>query len=416
MLPPVLEIYVIWHPGDAEGLNVAEQFVQHFHGTPFTGLIGGAVEVFIRSEGWCSLDDAPRPIPATKTTLPNKLDHAKFTAIVPLMGTEMAAAAERNSSPWKNYIEQLIYAQSEMPRRMRMFPCLIDQGASDATVLGRLLGPYQRIAASPPDTGGETDVTLRCRDLAQGIAQWISSPDHQRLTVFISHTKRASPGDEEDTTTLVELVRTVIRNTHLREFFDTSDLQPGTDWDAELRSKASTSALLGIRTDLYPSREWCQREIRIAKQQGMPVIIIDAPGKGEERGSFLMDHVPRIPVRKEHGCWNKKDVYQALNLLVDECLKRALWIHQKELSSTRTDLGIAWWAPHAPEPLTLVHWFESVKQAGTLPPGGLDLRVLHPDPPLGPDEILVLEQVLSLARPGAKLDVMTPRLLASRGG
>lgn len=416
MLPPVLEIYVVWHPGDGEGLTIAKEFVEHFHGTTFTGLIGGAVEVFIRSEGWCSPDDAPRPIPTTKNPLPNGLDQAKFTAIVPVIGTEMAAAVESSSSSWRNYIEELTCRQREAPDRIGLFPCLMDQGATNNTVLGKLLGPYHRIAASAPDVEGETHMTLRCRDLAQGIAQWLSSADDKRLTVFLSHTKRASLGDEEDTTALVALVRLVIADTHLREFFDASDLQPGTDWDAELRSMASTSALLGIRTDLYPSREWCQREILIAKRQGMPVIIMDAPGKGEERGSFLMDHVPRIPVRMEHGHWNKKDVYQALNLLVDECLKRALWIHQRELSQGRPELEIAWWAPHAPEPLTFVHWFENARQAGTLPPEGSDVRVLHPDPPLGPDERLVLEEVLSLARPGAKLDIMTPRLLAARGG
>ena len=55
MLPPVLEIYVVWHPGDGAGAVTAEDFVQHFHGTPFTGLIGGAVEELLRY-------DAPSPI------------------------------------------------------------------------------------------------------------------------------------------------------------------------------------------------------------------------------------------------------------------------------------------------------------------------------------------------------------------
>lgn len=416
MLPPVLELYVIWHPGDVAGLTIAQEFVEHFHGTPFTGLIGGAVEVFIRSEGWHSPDDAPRPIPTTQNPLPNKLDQAKFTAIATLIGTEMAAAVESSPSPWRDYIEEITSRQHETPDRIGVFPYVMDQGATNNTVLGKLLNPYQRIAASAADAEGETHMTLRCRDLAQGITQWISSPDNRRLTVFISHTKRASPGDEEDTTALVALVRTVIMGTRLRSFFDANDLQPGIDWDQELRAKASTSALLGIRTDLYPSREWCQREILIAKRHGMPVIIMDAPGKGEERGSFLMDHVPRVPIRMEHGHWSKKDVYQALNLLVDECLKRTLWMHQKELSQGRPELHISWWAHHAPEPLTLVHWFENAKREGTLPHEGSDVRVLHPDPPLGPDERLVLEEVLSLARPGAKLDIMTPRLLAARGG
>jgi len=143
---------------------------------------------------------------------------------------------------------------------------------------------------------------------------------------------------------------------------------------------------------------------------------MDALALGEERGSFLMDHVPRVPVRKQEGRWRKRDIYRALNLLVDECLKRVLWIRQKALSQDRPELEITWWAPHAPEPLTLVQWLERAKEAGTLPANGSVVRVMHPDPPLGTDEKLVLEQVLSLGCANCKLDIMTPRLLAARGG
>lgn len=415
MLPPVLELYAVWHPGDVKGSRIAEEFVEHFHGTAFTGLIGGAIEAFVRSEGWRSAEDAPRPIPCADTPLPNNIQQARFTVIVPLMGTEMAAAIESGSSPWQGYIEEIGRLQRETPRQVGVFPYLLDQGAAEGTVLGNLLAPYQRIAASPPDADGETEITLRCRDLAQGIAQLLSGEDGKRLTVFISHTKRNFPG-EEDTSELIAMVRQVIADTHLREFFDASDLQPGRDWNAELRTNAATGALLALRTDLYPSREWCQREMLIAKRQGMPVIIMDAPGLGEERGSFLMDHVPRVPARMEGGHWRKEDIYRALNLLVDECLKRALWGYQQELSKDRPDLEIAWWAPHAPEPLTLVQWLEDAKRAGTLPPGDSIVRILHPDPPLGADERFVLEQVLSLDRANGKLDIMTPRLLAARGG
>lgn len=416
MLSPVLEIYIVWHPEDARGAGIAEGFVVHFHGTAFTGLIGGAIEVFVRSEGWESAEDAPRPIPCEGAPLPNGIRQAEFTVIVPLMGTEMAAAIEAGPGPWRDYIEGISGLQKERPAQVGVFPCLLDKGAADNTVLGGLLAPYQRIAASPPEADGETEITLRCRDLAQGIAQLLSEGEDQRLTVFISHTTRGAPGGEEDAAVLIAMVRDVIANTHLREFFDASDLQPGRDWDAELRAKAATSALLALRTDLYPSREWCQREVLIAKREGMPLIIMDALGLGEERGSFLMDHVPRVPVRKQEGRWRKQDIYRALNLLVDECLKRVLWIRQQALSQDRPELEITWWAPHAPEPLTLVQWLERAKEAGTVTADGTVVRVLHPDPPLGTDEKLVLEQVLSLGCANCKLDIMTPRLLAARGG
>ena len=58
----------------------------------------------------------------------------------------------------------------------------------------------------------------------------------------------------------------------------------------------------------------------------------------------------------------------------------------------------------------------STGKAGTLPAEGSDVRILHPDPPLGAVEKLVLEQVLALGRKGGNLDILTPRLLAARGG
>jgi len=208
----------------------------------------------------------------------------------------------------------------------------------------------------------------------------------------------------------------LIRTTQLREFFDASDLQPGRDWDVELRDNAATSALLAIRTDLYASREWCQREMLIAKREGMPVIILDALGEAEERGSFLMDHVPRVPARMDGGRWRKTDVYRALNLLVDECLKRALWRRQQELACNELILPVAWWAPHAPEPITLSKWLEDERQQGRLALDGEDLIILHPDPPLGAEEKSVLQQMLLFGGIKRRLDVMTPRLLAARGG
>jgi hypothetical protein len=111
-----------------------------------------------------------------------------------------------------------------------------------------------------------------------------------------------------DITALVTLVRDVIASTHLDQFFDANDLQPGADWANALIEKASTSALLALRTDLYPSREWCQREVLTAKRHGMPIVILDAISYAEERGSFLMDHVPRVPIRYETPEWNRRDI------------------------------------------------------------------------------------------------------------
>lgn len=417
MLPPILEIFVVWHPDDPRGGDVAESIFEHFMQSPtFSGVIGGGIQVSFRSAGWKGMGTSPRPIYSSANPGPNGLRPAKFIALVPLLGIELAASVEIAGSVWDRYITTLRDAQTAAPDEIGVFPFLLTNGAADSTQLGGILGGYQFVASGEPERHGEDVASMLRRDLTQGIAQLISPNEIERLTAFISHTKRHSTSDGEDVGDLVDFVREVIGNTRLREYFDASDLQPGADWAADLTHNAGTSALLAIRTDLYASRAWCQREVAIAKTHGMPVIMMDAIGYGEERGSYLLDHVPRIAVRKKDGHWQKRDVYRALNLLVDECLKRALWMHQKELADEQPGLDVAWWAPHAPEPLTLSHWISKRLESGIDSPGEGDLRILHPDPPLGPEEQEVLVNYASTTRLDRGIDIMTPRLLATRGG
>lgn len=414
MLPPVLEIYVVWHPDDAAGWGIANEIVEHFHGTAFTGLIGGAVEVLVRSKAWSEPDGVPRPIFTPNTPPPNQVAPATFTAIVPVLGIGMAEAVEIDS-PWRAYMSDVVRIQRAQPHRIGLFPCRISPAATAGTQLAAIIGAYQTIAANPVDEPHDTARNARCRDLSQALAQFVAGNAGDQLTVFISHTKHSSAAESADVHLLVDLVKGVIASTHMGQFFDARDLQPGTDWADALRRNAARSALLALRTDLYPSREWCQREVLVAKRNGMPVVMLDGLGYAEERGSFLMDHVPRTPVRTDGNEWSKRDVYRALNILIDECLKRALWKRQQELAKVRSDLLVSWWASHAPEPTTLIHWLEDAKAANALPNEG-PLRILHPDPPLGPDEKAVLEQILSFGGMAGVLDVMTPRQLASRGG
>jgi hypothetical protein len=369
----------------------------------------------VRAEGWRSSDDAPRPIPTPSSPPPNGITQAMFTAIVPLVGNEMAAAVQVEG-PWQAYLRDMVAAHAAANGRVGIFPYRLHPDALNGTQLGAILGGYQAIAGNAPQAPHDTLQGLRCRELSQALAQFVSGDMNSQLTVFISHTKHSARAEAGDVVALVDLVRNVISTTHLNEFFDAKDLQPGGDWSGGLQQNAAKSALLALRTDLYPSREWCQREVLLAKRNGMPVVILDGLGYAEERGSFLMDHVPRAPIRTSGTEWSRRDVYRGLNILVDECLQRALWKRQHELGKDRLDLMISWWAPHAPEPLTLVNWLEWAKAAGRLPAIEDRLRILHPDPPLGLDERAVLEQILSFGGMSGKLDVMTPRQLASRGG
>jgi hypothetical protein len=403
----------VHHPSDLAGVEVAQQVFKHFHGTAFSGLIGGATEVYVRADGWSDTTVAPRPILFPGDHPPNNLQPARLVVVVPVLSVPLARAVE-DEEEWLLYVQRIRSAQITHPDRVGVFPLAVDHVNDGESQLEILFSPYQRIAVPSGLGDEEPSAELQCRDLCQGIAQ-MAAGSNARLQVFISHTRRTGAGEEKEVPELIRLVREIIGETRLRYFFDANDLQPGRDWDTELRQQAAHSALLALRTDLYASRAWCQREMLIAKRAGMPIVILDALGHGEERGSFLMDHIARIPVQEADGGWSKKDIRRGLNLLVDECLKRALWGLQQELATDRNELSIAWWAPHAPEPVTLVQWLEDQVTRGTPALGDQDLRILHPDPPLGPDEREALIQMVILMGHRAALDVMTPRGLASRG-
>ena len=413
MLPPVLEIYVLHHPDDAVGARFAGQVFSHFHGNAFSGLIGGAVEVFVRSSSWENGSEAPRPIIPPGRVGPNEVASPQIIALVPVLSVALARAVESGGA-WAAFLEDLVRYQQADTGRIGLFPTSVDGAAIVGTHLAQLFAAYQRIAESSGLVDPEPLEELRCRDLAQGITQMILGPS-SRLQVFVSHTRRLGDG-EEDFRPLLRMVREIISETRLRHFFDANDLQPGRDWDETLRNNAAHSALLALRTDLYASRVWCQREMLIAKLAGMPIVIVDSLGRGEERGSFLMDHLPRIPVRTMDGEWSKSDIRRALNLLMDESLKRAVWEIQKKLAGNLTDLQISWWAPHAPEPITLTHWLGEASSHPDFAIGDDDLRIIHPDPPLGPDEQLSLSEILKLAGHRGACEISTPRGLAARGG
>lgn len=388
----MLEIYVVWHPGDEAGQQVAHLLIDHFHGDAFSGLIGGAVEVFVRSEAWEQPGGAPRPLPVV-SALPYDLREPALTVVVPVLGAELGAAVEPGSGPWHGYLAAAVDVRNARPEAVAIVP-VSGPGTPASGTLIELVGPIQGIGAAHEHL---------CRDLSQAVAQFLIG-DNEVLKVFISHTKHAD--DPDELAGLLEDVRREIRNSRLREFFDASDLQVGRDWAPELVAQAATSALLAVRTDLYATRAWCQRELLTAKRAGMPVVILDTLSLGEDRGSFLMDHVPRIPGAPDRAA----AIRAALSRLVDECLKRALWSHQRKLAEAEGLMDVAWWAPHAPEPTTMLHWLQ------TAPDDDEPLLVLHPDPPLGPDELKVLVELARTAGIDARLEITTPRGLATRGG
>lgn len=404
LLPPILEVFIVWHPDDELGDWVAEAVTDHFHSAPFAGLAGGAVEVYVRSAAWDGAGGPPRPMPFMEL-LPYGLRAPQFTAIVPVVSTHFARAYDDDAA-WKAYAEGI--AQAHGRDGVSVYTIKDhDPDVSNTRLMGALSRP-QTLPRVERD-----DPAALCRDLAQAIAQRIAAPDADRVdpvVVFVSHTKHqslAEDDDNEDGPRLYDKVREVIAQTRLADFFDAHDLQTTDDWEAVLDHKASTSALLMVRTDRYAGREWTQREVLMAKMNGMPIVTLYAMREGEDRGSFLMDHLPGVVCRLDDPT---ASIQTALNRLVDEVLKRALWRAQ---TVYLLEHGFDWLPAHAPEPVTTGPWLRGHQREDA---DDRHVWILHPDPPLGPKEREVLVELCALAGFDADVDILTPRTFASRGG
>ena len=401
VLPPILEIYVVWYPDDQEGTQIAARLLEHFRGAPYSGLVGGAVEVYTRSEPWQPGSDAPRPLPC-QVPLPYQLPHAQVTAIIPVLGVRLARAVEQDSSDWMGYLQSIHAAAEAGSELIGVFPVRLQGSVGNSSFGG--IGSLQTL-----DSASSEKPAVLCRELSQAVAQLVDDPFGERLKVFISHTKRHPVEEEPDhVDELVGRVRSTIADTHLEAYFDAADLQPGADWEHELRSQAASSALLAVRTDLYASREWCQREFLVAKRAGMPIVTLNGVCRAEERGSFLMDHVPSVGYRQIDEDLRQSSVEVALNLLVDAALMRALWGLQQEMLK---QIGFDWTPLHAPEPVTVLPWLLENRQRATEEG---PLLIMHPDPPLGPEEGRALTELFEVAGVGDMVDVVTPRTYMSR--
>jgi hypothetical protein len=406
--PPILEIYVVWHPDDEFGATAADWLIEHFHSPAYAGLAGGAVEVYLRSAGWGDPAAPPRPLPFM-SSLPAELQAGQITVVVPVLGRGLARAV-RKSDAWRQYIKAIFDADGTSPRTpdsevIAVYPLPIPgadfSGSSLADIIARPQTLPRAAAVSAP--------TL-AREVAQAIAQRVAreftgSDLEERVTVFVSHTKHVGTA-LDNAPRLVEMVRDVLQQTHLDSFFDAHDIQVADDWEKVLDIHAGRHALLMVRTDTYASREWTQREVLAAKVHDIPVVSMYAVRDEEHRGSFIMDHVPVIacPPGDE-----REAIERALNRLVDEALKRALWLTQRGYLERR---GFNWVPVHAPEPVTFAAWLRSNYDATKRP----NLMIMHPDPPLSPTETGVIRDLCKIAGLAGTLDILTPRTFAMRGG
>lgn len=206
------------------------------------------------------------------------------------------------------------------------------------------------------------------------------SEDKKPLTVFISHTKK---GKDENGENYAKDVRSFLASdTKLASFFDVHDILDGYDFGKQIIEHAGNSLLLILFTNTYSSREWCRIEVLTAKENRVPIVAVSMQDGNVDR---VFPYIGNVPSTVFKGDWR-----EVINLLLRTALD-----HYNESEMLETEKNEATEIlPYPPEAfnMSLIN--------------GATTKVLYPEPPLGNEELRVLNEIT--ARMGRNITFTTP--------
>ena len=362
---PLLVLHVLWHPDSAYG-EVAEALRAHFARTRFSGVTGRmGMSVMFRSVG------ADGRLPARVD-----FDGSQASVVTVLAGDEMAA-----HEGWKRYVTDTIARTTDDRLRHRVLPVGMTRSGLDVA------GDLQAVRWDRWE-GGDAErrsrlvfeLTLELSVMLAGYHRRLRDPDARYdagslpdpVRVFLSHSKHDDVGEAH-----AQAVRDWLhRNSRLSSFLDIVNIPPGHSFEDVLTARVQRSAVVALHSDTFSSREWCRREVLLAKQSGVPMVVASSIRTGDERGFPYLGNVPVTPLYdgSEH------EIQALIGRLLDEVLKHALWQCRTEpFHHTYPNILFT---PRPPELLTIAQLSRSDAQPSL---------IVYADPPLGVDEERLFE-------------------------
>ncbi len=380
-----LSIYVIWHHAFKEGEHYAEYIYSTFCrdvNKPFSRGLG--IPVFYRFQNHS----------ASKAPLSINFKESDRNAIVVLIDEEMF-----NDTTWCEYIVALnkkinkncriypvsftrySYSLDENGLSKNQFINVHDIKNSDSLqefndrwkiIRSRLLHDFSRLM-------------LNINPVFEAVKENIPPP----VALFISHAKN-------DGLKLASNFRDYIEsNTKLNTFFDANDIADGYNFEQQIKNSISDNvAVVVFLTDEYSDREWCRIEVITAKRHKAPVVVVHNIEKGEKRSFPYMGNVPTIK-------WNNNNE-EIVDLALVQVLNNLFAKEKLEKYTAMYGVSAKYYCIDITSPPELFNFIDiENKKKDTKKP----ILVIYPDPPLGIEEISLLNELNN------KIDFITPILL-----
>jgi hypothetical protein len=380
-----LNIYILWHPSFIDGKKYFVQLYSELCRNiqdPLSRGIG--LPIFKRSE------------PELNNTMPLSIPfgEADNNAVIILIDDELF-----NDLIWEKYIDSLAKAEGNK----RFYPIAISKYAHK---FSQHLAEIQFINLhSLEGKDDEETFVLRFQRLYSRLLHECSrqllqiKPSYESeetapppVKLFISHSKK------DGETIAIEFRNYIRSETKLSSFFDASDIPDGYRFSKEIEEAFSKNAVVVVfQTDTYASREWCRREIILAKRFKAPIVVVNAIKEFEKRSFPYMGNVPVMRWNKDFELIIQRALYQILYQLYSELLLK------KNIELYFTNRNDVEYIATSPELFNYVDIIRLQKERNLR-----KLYILYPDPPLGTEEIQLLNDI------DGDVEFLTPVLLPQK--
>lgn len=367
-----LEIYVLWHPQNDGGISFGNTLYSLFcrdYEKPFEASLG--IPVYFRFEK-----------PSTDVLKPIDSSNNLKTVVVAFIDENFVIDEQ-----YHEYLDDLMKREKNAPENFRVYPVALTK---DFSKISEELNKKNVIRAYDKKMRRSLDQTamgliksallhefsrflLNLHKLAEITEGESTAPPPIRL--FISHSKH-----DKTLKHALKFKTFVDSKSQVKTFFDVHDIAYGYDFEAEIKKGVSECALVVFQSDSYSSREWCRIETITAKSSNCPVVVVNALEKGEKRSFPYLGNVPTIRLNKN------------FQEIIDLTLEKVLYnLYQKELMGQIAgmyELDINYKTATYPELFDIINIRKRMKE------NEMEFSIiLYPDPPIGSEELKLLNEM-----------------------
>jgi len=369
-----LSLYVVWHPNFQQGKMIANNLYSIFCREISQPLSRGLnIPVYYRT---VVDNETMMPIPINPA-------NAKRNAIVLLV--DQNYFVDPNFRIYTENISKLI------DENTRVYPIALCEQAYD---IGQGLSSFQFIRAYKGELSFKENFDFAMKQVKTSLLHdtarllmnfqptWKDTTQNNipsPVKLFLSHAKK------DGLITTKKFKAFVDANLKLDVFFDTIDIADGYEFEQQIEDNIKSSALVVFHTDEYSSREWCRIEVLVAKRNKCSIVVVNDVKNGEKRAFPYLGNTPTITMQVEE----EQSFYDIVNLTLYQVINN---LYQIELLNSFSELNkmknVEFITISSPPEL-----FNFIDIYKTKTEGDEKIVVLYPEPPLGVEELRILNEI-----------------------